>query len=308
MARLLTGSDLTFAPILLGLVLSAALPLSVQAGTITTLVDLNSGTAPAPTGTNSSDDFLLSDTSTPISVSAATNTGFVGTTTNWSGAALSAASATTLGVSTSLSLTGFNSDVIGQINQFASASYNEFFIFDPGSLATFFLSPVFGLTGTLSASPGVPAQLTMNSVFFSTTAGTQIDPLFAANAPGDGSTLSINQMVAPIAYAATSTDVISMKVTLSANIENFALGGLSAGDYSALIDFDDTSTFMGFAVYEDAAMTMAVTSGISITTEDGVAISIIDPAGVPGNVPEPFTLTLLVAGVLAHFTRRKRIA
>jgi hypothetical protein len=211
--------------------------------------------------------------------------GFGTTATTWSGLAFATADAAsrTQGVSTTLFLTEFDESIIGQINQFASVRYEESFNFTaPGGVAAFFLSPVFHLDGLLEASPGVPTRVLMNMTFRNISTGDQqIVTLFDQSAPADGSPLPVNQDIDTSAFAAGPFDTVFIAVSLSVDIANFDLAPLAAGNYNASLDFASTSTFLGFAIWEDEAMTIPVpaSAGITIMTESGDPIPVIQPGG-----------------------------
>jgi hypothetical protein len=282
-SKIVRSFVVALATTVLGLGLSAP----GNAARVIVSVDLNSGSFPAPTGMNSSSAFEDSAApmpDPPFEVSASTNTGFETTATVWIGKAFATADPffRTQGVRTALDLSDFDESINGQINQLASARYSESFnvVGGGGSPDTFFLSPIFQLDGELQASPGVPARLLMNMELINVTTGVnQVVTLITRSAPADGSTLIVNELIDTSVLGVGSSDVVFMRLSLSVNIESFSVSALAAGDYIALLDFASTSTFLGFAVWEDEAMTISIpaSSGIGIHTEDGDPIPVIDP-------------------------------
>lgn len=57
-----------------------------------------------------------------------------------------------------------------------------------------------------------------------------------------------------------------------------------------MVDFDSTVTFLGFELFEDAALPARYTGAISVQTADGRSVPI---------VPEPGTALLFGAGLAA---------
>ena len=258
------------------------------------------------------DDFDLQShnippsTPAPATSSTSNTLTFDAFSTVYTTASTARATETELGVSTSFSLTDFNTGINGQINQGAQARFRNTFSID--TLSFVYMLPIFDLNGTLSATPGIDLALSMSVIINTVTVPrtTEIFSLVDEAAPLDGSVLTINENVAPsTGYAAPAGSTIQVDVGLSAQIENLQLSGLTNGaSYSALADFDSTSTFLGFAVFEDAAMTIPVTSGVSITSSStGASIPVINP------VPIPAAVWLFGSGLigLIGVARRKRI-
>ena len=118
--------------------------------------------------------------------------------------------------------------------------------------------------------------------------------------------MTINDHYAPAAgYEAADGTLIQFDISLSATVGTIELSSLTDGvSYSALADFDSTSTFLGFAVFEDAEMTIPVTSGISImSSTTGESIPIITQV-----VPVPAAVWLFGSGLLGLIgvARRKQ--
>jgi hypothetical protein len=261
---------------------SHALRISVNA-------NLTSGTNPSPTGINNDGESLTSMDRVVVNAVANTNTGYGTTATTWIGNAFATVDpiGRSQGVSTTLSLTDFDESIIGMINQFASARYEEIFnIFTTGGLGSFFMSPVFQLEGTLQATPGVPADLFLSLRFQNLTAGyLEEGAVYTASAPTDGSLMTVDQPIDTSAYSAAASDVVIVALTLTVQIENFGLSDLAAGDYAATLDFASTATLVGFTLWEDESMTTPIlpSAGITITNEAGEPVPVIDPTATGGD-------------------------
>jgi hypothetical protein len=227
----------------------------------------------------------------------------------WNTASLARATPTELGVETSFSLTDFDTNINGLINQGAQARYRDVFTIGISGLSTVYLSPIFDLQGTLSATPGIDIGLMMNVVINTVTVPgtTTIFTLIDEVAPIDGTVLMVDRNVAPASgYAAPAGSSVQVDVGLSAGIADLQLTSLSDGaSYTALADFYGTSTFMGFAVFEDAAMMIPVTSGVTITNSTGDTIPIVSQV-----VPVPAAVWLFGSGLLglAGMARRGKAA
>jgi len=273
---------------------------SAQAYTVSASTNWSIGTGAATSTPRDGSDFqslnVPPDTPGPATASTSNTLTFDAFSTVYSTASNARATDTELGVSTSFSLTDFNTGINGLINQGAQARFRDIFSID--ALSTVYMSPIFDLNGTLSATPGIDLGLSMSVVINTVTVPgtTQIFTLVDEVAPLDGSLLTINRSVAPTTgYAAPVGSSIQVDVGLSTGIENLQLTGLTnEASYTALADFDSTSTFMGFAVFEDAAMTIPVTLGVSITSAStGASIPVITQV-----VPVPAAVWLFGSGLL----------
>lgn len=271
------------------------------------------GTGAATSSPRDGSDFqsvnsVPSDPPLLVSASSSNILTFNAYSTVWNTASLARATPTELGVSTSFSLTDFDTNINGQLNQGAQARFRDVFSID--ALGTVYLSPIFDLVGTLSATPGIDIGLILNVTINTVTVPgtTELFTLIDVAAPNDGTVLAVNANVAPTtSYAAPAGSSIQVDVGLAAMITDLQLTSLSDGvSYAALADFYSTSTFRGFAVYEDAAMLIPVTSGVLITsTSTGAIIPIVTQA-----VPVPATAWLFGSGLLGliGIARRKKAA
>lgn len=242
----------------------------------------------------------------PASASSSNTLTFDDYSTVWNTNSVAHATTTQLGVSTSFSMTDFDTGIDGLLDQGADARYRDTFVVE--SLSTVYMSPIFDINGTLSATPGIDLSLLMNGVI--NTVGvpgtSQIFTVLDEVAPLDGSLMTINDHYAPAAgYEAADGTLIQFDISLSATVGTIELSSLTDGvSYSALADFDSTSTFLGFAVFEDAEMTIPVTSGISImSSTTGESIPIITQV-----VPVPAAVWLFGSGLLGLIgvARRKQ--
>jgi len=208
------------------------------------------------------------------------------------------AGTSSLGVATSMDLTAFDPGISGSsIDTSAFASYADTPIVSAASLI--YISPIFDLTGTLSASPDVTSSLAMTMNFFSNTAGVNTDvELFRMTSPADGSPIPVDTRVVPAAFPVSPGDFVDFSLRLNTQI-TVDLTTLPAGDHSALVDFDDTASFLGFAAWADAAMTQPITSGVSFTGSDGSSIPL-------ATLPEPGIPSLLLTLSAALLARRRR--
>jgi len=237
----------------------------------------------------------------PASASSSNTLTFDDYSTVWNTNSVAHATTTQLGVSTSFSLTDYDARIdgpldLGLIDQGADARYRDIFVVD--SLSTVYLSPIFDINGTLSATPGIDLGLYMGLVINTVGVGgtTEIYNLIDEAAPVDGSLLPINDHFSPAtAYEAAGGSLIQFDLSLSATVGTIELSSLADGaSYSALADFDSTSTFLGFAAFEDAEMTIPVTSGVMITSSStGETIPIITQV-----VPVPAAMWLFGSGML----------
>jgi hypothetical protein len=233
---------------------------------------------------------------------------FDGLSTKYIAKSTARATNTELGVYTSLSLTDFNDGINGQINQSASARYLDTFTIE--ALNPLYLSPIFFLDGDLVATPGIELDLTMNLLM--STVGvpgtSEIYSLVDEIAPLDGSTLPFSDNAAPLTpYSASPGSSVQVDVKLTSQIQSLDLSSLTNGaSYSALADFYSTSTFLGFAVFEDEAMTIPVTSGVTITSDSTGETIPVNPVVVP----IPSAVWLFGSGLLGlvGISRRKKAA
>ena len=170
------------------------------------------------------------------------------------------------------------------------------------ALEMLYLTPVYHLAGTISVSGGMEASLSLSMNFFSNTAGPVFTELARFQAPADGSFLDIDQQaMAPAAFAVTPGDFIEVRPQLNAQVMADTQA-LAAGDHGGTVDFAQTATLLGFALFADEAMTIPVLDGVAIDSEAGFSYDIVS------GVPEPSTLALLLAAAGAIVARRRMLA
>lgn len=270
------------------LLASASVNASVQApnGVSTDDSDRIRVTSPPPAPLDVSADVAIDFNAPPVNLA-----------TLFDGTSRAVASTSSLGVATSMDLTAFDPNIIGSsIDTNAFASYGDTPTVIAASLI--YLSPIFDLTGTLSAGADVTSSLAMTLNFFSNTAGPNNDvELFRMTSPADGSPIPVDTRVVPAAFPVSPGDFVDFSVRMVAQI-TVDLTTLPAGDHSALADFDDTASFLGFAAWADAAMTQPITEGVSITGSDGSSIPLV-------NLPEPGALQLLLTLSAVLIARRR---
>jgi hypothetical protein len=95
----------------------------------------------------------------------------------------------------------------------------------------------------------------------------------------------------PVAYAVTPGDYIEIGMRLSLEVSAVYDDIFGTGDFIAYGDFANTAEFIGFQVWEDAEMTRAVTSGVTI----------IGSTGEVNIVPIPGAVWLFGSGLVALF-------
>ena len=247
---------------------------------------------PPPGGVSIDDSGFVRSTSaaTPASAGNTINASYYPLATVIDATATATASATDLKAGATFNMTGFDTSILGEgffINALAIISDT----YTTTSAMDLFASPIFQLSGDLTSSS---SEFTSSVNFFST----QYGSLFSQTSTS-ASTPPINTIIMPTAMPITGSIFLDFRLNTSVERTNTAI---PAGDYMASADFTGTVNFLGFALFEDAEMTIPILSGVDILNGDGMAVPIIS---APSAVPVPAAFWLFLSG-LSLFIPLKR--
>jgi hypothetical protein len=197
-----------------------------------------------------------------------------------SGSTDASASETALHAVATSSATDFAPGLPGEsFSVVAFASLSNDYTMD--TIADLFASPIFHLDGTLSASGDLVADVSLSAH------GSQLFQRSVSSADG---LVTIDQDI--MAPAVSPSILIGYSVSLQASVEG-ALADMAAGNHGGTVDFGGTAMLLGFALFEDEAMTIPFLDPVTITTGDGVNIPVITQL-----VPLPPAACLLGSGLL----------
>jgi hypothetical protein len=241
---------------------------------------------PPPPGGLSFDDSQRVTEATPAIADAQVNT-FVNYTplgTTIGALALSSASATDLKARASLAITAFDPDIVGE-GFYVNASARMDDTYTLSGLIDVYASPVFHLDGELFSDT---SYLTSRVHFYSNQFGT----LFEQN--GTPIPTPVDQPI--IGDATLFSGSRFFDFTLYASVERNDTD-IPAGDYTAYADFSSTVSLLGFALFEDAAMSKPIVDGVTVTGSDGQAIQVLDLTTLNA-VPVPAAVWLFCSAVV----------
>lgn len=216
-----------------------------------------------------------------------------------SAVALSSASASDITASASLVIEVFDQDFPHGEGFFVDSSARLEDTYTTSSLADVFGSPVFHLTGDLFSDSGA---IRSHVQFFSPQLGGTVFMQF--DTP---EVISIDEMLIPEAVAMSTPTFFSFD--LFTTVESESTGTFLPGNYTTYADFSSTVSLLGFALFEDQAMTRPVLDGVTVTNSAGETVPLINLSS-PNPVPLPaaawFFGTALIG--LFGFGRRRKAA
>lgn len=230
-----------------------------------------------------------------VSAQASTTELYLPLATAVSALALSSASASDIKAGASLVIEDFDQLILGD-GFFVDSSASLEDTYTTSSLSDVFGSPVFHITGDLLSDS---SAISSNVHFFSTQLGGTVFRQFAAP-----EVISIDETLIPEAVAMSTPTFFSFE--LLTTVESGSTDTFLPGDYTAYADFSSTISLLGFALFEDQAMTRPVLDGVTITNSAGESVPLITLSS-PNPVPLPaaawFFGTALIG--LFGFNRRR---
>jgi len=249
---------------------------------------------PPPPGGISFDDSEFVIKTTPLSAMAQVNTIELYNPLAMSvGAlALSSASATDLKARASLVIENFDPSVLGE-GFFVNSSARLDDTFTMSGLSDAYASPVFHLDGELFSDSSYLASTVR---FYSNQFGTMFER------SGTPVPIPIDQPIVADAVAFSGSRFFDF--TLYASVERNGTD-IPAGDYTAYADFSSTISLLGFALFEDVAMTRPIVDGVTVTGSSGEAIPILD-LSTPNLVPVPAAVWLFGTALVGLIGCRRR--
>jgi hypothetical protein len=212
--------------------------------------------------------------------------------------ALSSASASDITAGASLVVEDFDQDFPDGEGFFVDARAKLDDTYTTSSLVEIFGSPIFHLSGDLLSDSSV---ITSNVHFFSTQLGGTLFRQFSAP-----EVISIDEMVIPEAVAMSTPTFFSFD--LFTTVESPSTDTFLPGDYTTYADFSSTVSLLGFALFEDQAMTMPVLDGVTVTNSAGETVPLINLSS-PNPVPLPAAVWLFGTALIGFigYSRRRTV-
>lgn len=209
--------------------------------------------------------------------------------------AQSSASASDIKAGATLVIEDFDPAIRGE-GFFVNASARLEDTYTTSSLESVFGSPVFGLTGDLFSSS---SEIVSNLHFYVPQLGGTVFIQSGTSVPD-----SVNTMLTPSAIALSAPTFFSFQLYTSVEISGT---DIAPGDYTGYADFYSTVSLLGFALFEDEAMTRPIVDGITVTNGAGEVVPLVD-IGAPNPVPLPAAAWLFATALIGLLGLKRRKA